>query len=196
MEIKLIFAILSSLITFVGYSTYVIDIFKKKTEPHLYSWLIWTILPVIGVLSQFKDGSGYGSWGLIVGCFFCAIIVLSSFKYGTKNITNFDIFCLITSLFAIFIYLNIQNPIWSIITVSIIDVIGFLPTFRKAYVEPLSETPIAFGAMGISHLLSLLALQNYTFTTIFYLAVLFFANSTLSAMIFYRKIITKSGKKV
>lgn len=187
MEIKLILAIISSIITFIGYSIYVIDIFKKKTEPHLYSWLIWTILPIIGVLSQFKDSSGYGSWGLITGCFFCTIIFLLSFKYGTKNITNFDISCLIASLFAIFIYINLKNPIWSIITVSIIDFIGFLPTFRKAYIKPFSETPITFGTMGISHLLSLLALQNYTFTTIFYLAVLFFANFSLSAMILYKK---------
>lgn len=187
MDIKLIFAIISSLITIIGYGIYILDIFKKKTEPHLYTWLIWTILPIIGVLSQFKDNSGYGSWGLITGCFFCTIIFLLSFKYGTKNITKFDVFCLITSLFAIFIYLNIQNPIWSIITVSIIDFIGFLPTFRKAYLEPLSETPLTFGAMGTSHLLSLFALQNYTFTTIFYLAVLFFANLALSFMIFYKR---------
>ena len=60
----------------------------------MYSWLIWTILQIVGVAAQLKDGAGYGAWALGVGAFFCFAIFLLSFKYGTKNISKFDLFCL------------------------------------------------------------------------------------------------------
>ncbi len=187
MDIKLFFGLVSSIIAVVCFVPYFIDIFKKKTEPHMYSWLIWTILQVVGVMAQLKDGAGYGSWALSIGAFFCFAIFILSFKYGTKNISKFDIFCLIASLFAIYIYLNIKNPVWAIIVVATVNFVGFLPTFRKGFQEPFSETPSTFVLSAIANLLSILALQNYSLTTVLYIASLFITNSSFASIIFLRK---------
>ena len=95
MEVKLFFGIVSSVMAVVCFIPYFRDIFLRKTEPHAYSWLIWTILQVVGVLAQLKDGGGYGAWALGVGAVSCFIIFLLSFKYGTKNVSRFDFLCLI-----------------------------------------------------------------------------------------------------
>jgi hypothetical protein len=82
-----------------------------------------------------------------------------SFKYGTKNISKFDIFCLIASLFAIIVYVNINNPVWVIIVVATIDFVGFLPTFRKGFQEPFFETPSTFvflHGMGCTPMINLI----------------------------------------
>lgn len=191
MDVKLFFGLFSSIIAVICFVPYLIDIFKKKTEPHMYSWLIWTILQTIAVMAQLKDGAGYGAWALLVGVFFCFAIFLLSFKYGTKNISKFDIFCLIASLFAILIYVNIENLVWAIIVVSMIDLVGFLPTFRKGYEEPFSETPSTFVLSAIANFLSILALQNYSLTTVLYIITLFVANSSFATMIFLRKKVLK-----
>jgi len=191
MDIKLFFGLVSSFVAIICFAPYLIDIFKKKTEPHMYSWLIWTILQVVGVMAQLKDGAGYGSWALAIGVFFCFTIFLLSFKYGTKNISKFDIFCLVASLFAILIYINIQNPVWAIIVVAIIDFVGFLPTFRKGFQEPFSETPNTFVMSAVANFLSLLALQNYSLTTVLYIASLFVTNSSFATMIYLRKNVVK-----
>lgn len=191
MDIKLFFGLTSSFVAVICFAPYLIDIINKKTEPHMYSWLIWTILQVVGVMAQLKDGSGYGSWALAIGAFFCFAIFLLSFKYGTKNISKFDIFCLISSLLAIVIYINIKNPVWAIIVVATIDFVGFLPTFRKGFQEPFSETPSTFVMSAMANFLSLLALQNYSLTTVLYIVSLFFTNSSFATMIYLRKRIVK-----
>lgn len=61
MDFKLIFGILSIVVAIVCFLPYFNDIFKRKTEPHMYSWLIWTILQGVGVAAQLKDGAGYGT---------------------------------------------------------------------------------------------------------------------------------------
>ena len=63
---------------------YLRDIYKKRTRPHTYSWLIWATLQTIAVVAQFKTGAGYGAWALVIGAMFCLIIFILSFQYSPK----------------------------------------------------------------------------------------------------------------
>ncbi len=191
MDIKLFFGIASTILAVVCFIPYFQDIFRRKTEPHTYSWLVWTILQTVGVMAQIKEGAGYGAWALGVGAFFCFAIFLLSFKYGTKNISKFDLICLFASLGAIVIYFSIENPIWAIVAVSLIDFVGFLPTFRKGYEEPFTETASTFLMSGTANVLSLIALQNYNVTTVLYIASLFFTNISFVIMILLRRKLLK-----
>lgn len=187
MEIKFIFGIASSIIAVICFVPYIKDILARKTEPHMYSWLVWTILQVVGVMAQIKDGAGYGAWALAVGATFCFLIFLLSFKYGTKNISRFDIACLLASFCALVVYLFIANPVWAIIAVALIDFVGFLPTFRKGYEEPFTETLSTFVLSAIANCLSLVAVQNYNVTTVLYLVSLLLTNSSFAIMIASRR---------
>jgi len=192
METKLLFGILSSILAVICFIPYLKDIFKKRTEPHMYSWLIWTILQTVGVLAQLKEGAGYGAWALAIGALFCFSIFLLSFKYGTKNISRFDGLCLVASLVAIVIYITISNPVYAIILVAIVDFIGFLPTFRKGFEEPHTETVSTFIMSAIANGLSILALQHYNVTTVLYIASLFVTNTIFALMILLRRRFLKS----
>lgn len=187
MEIKLIFGVASVVLAIVCFLPYVRDIVRKKTEPHMYSWLIWTILQIVGVAAQIKDGAGYGAWALSVGAFFCFVIFLLSFRYGTKNISKFDLACLIAALCAIGVYIFLKNPVWATIVVSVIDFVGFLPTFRKGFQEPFSETASTFVMSAVANVLSIVALQNYSVTTVLYIGSLFFTNSSFATMVLLRR---------
>lgn len=187
MEIKLIFGVASVVLAIVCFLPYVRDIVRKKTEPHMYSWLIWTILQIVGVAAQIKDGAGYGAWVLGVGAFFCFVIFLLSFRYGTKNISKFDLVCLIAALCAIGVYIFLKNPVWATIVVSVIDFVGFLPTFRKGFQEPFSETASTFVMSAVANVLSIVALQNYSVTTVLYIGSLFFTNSSFATMVLLRR---------
>ncbi|QQR65406.1 hypothetical protein IPH92_02410 [Candidatus Kaiserbacteria bacterium] len=193
MEIKLFFGIASSILAVVCFAPYIRDILKRKTEPHTYSWLVWTILQTVGVMAQLKEGAGYGAWALGIGAVFCFAIFLLSFKYGTKNISKFDGFCLLASLVAIVIYFTIENPVWAIIAVSLIDFVGFLPTFRKGYQEPFTETASTFLMSGTANVLSIIALQNYNVTTVLYIGSLFFTNMSFVLMIVARRKLLKKS---
>ncbi len=196
MEIKLLLGVISSLLAIICFIPYLTDIFKKKTEPHAYSWLVWTVLQTVGVMAQLKEGAGYGAWALGVGAFFCFAIFILSLKYGTKNITKFDGVCLIASLLTIGLYFAIDNPVFTIIAVALIDFVGFLPTFRKGFQEPFTETPSTFIMSALANLISILALQNYTVTTVLYIASLLLTNSSFAIMILTRRKVLVNLKKV
>ena len=74
MDIKLILGIITVVLVVPTFYPYIRDIILRKTEPHTYTWLIWTILQSIGVYAGFQDGGGYGLWGLALGAFFCGVI--------------------------------------------------------------------------------------------------------------------------
>lgn len=187
MEIKLLFGIISSIVAIVCFVPYLRDIFRRQTQPHAYSWLVWAILQTVGVAAQLKDGAGYGAWALAISAVFCFTIFILSFKYGTRNITRFDGVCLFASLIAIAFYFSLENPLWAIVVVAVVDFVGFLPTFRKGWEEPATETPSTFALSALANLLSLFALQHYSITTVLYIASLFFTNSSFVAMILWRR---------
>ena len=100
--------------------------------------------------------------------------------------------CLVASLGAIIIYFSISNPVWAIIVVALVDFVGFLPTFRKGYEEPFTETTSTFVMSATANIFSLFALQNYNVTTVLYIASLFITNSLFAVMIFWRRSVLKS----
>ncbi len=187
MEIKLFWAIVSSILTVVVFVPYLIDIYKKKTQPHIYSWLIWTILQSIGAVAIFKGGAGYGAWSLAIGALFCFIIFALSFKFGTKNIKRIDLYCLIGAVITIAVYLFVRYPLYSVILVVCIDFIAFLPTFRKSFEEPYSETMITFFLSALANLITIFALQHYSVTTVLYEATLFMTNGALCIVLVARR---------
>lgn len=187
MDYKLILGITSSILAILLFIPYLQDIFKGKTQPHIYTWLIWTILQAIGVVASLRGGAGYGSWALAVGAVFCGIIFLLSFKYGTKNIQKIDTVCLCLALVACVIYLLVNDPLYSVLIVTATDAIGYYPTMRKAYQEPYSETISTYGLSAFVNLLSIFALSSYNLTTVTYIGSLVLSNSILVTITLYSR---------
>lgn len=193
MEIKLILGVITAVLAIPTFLPYLRDIIQRKTEPHTYTWLIWTILQSIGVYAGFQDGGGFGMWGLALGAVFCAIIFLLSLKYGTRNITRFDLYCLIGAFVTLAIYLFTNNALLAVSLVAIIDFVGFLPTFRKGWEEPETETVSTFALSAFGNLLSIFALENYSLITTLYVGSLLFTNTTFSILIWLRRTVYKKN---
>ena len=185
--IKTACGIIATTISVISFFPYLKDIFRKKTHPQSYTWLIWTILQVTGVVAMFNNGAGIGALALTVGAFFCAFIFLLSLKYGTKNITTFDTACLIGALAAIAVYAFLHNPVLSVILITIIDFVGFLPTLRKAYSEPYSETLSLFVLGVIWSTFNIVAISTYSITTTLYPSCILFANMVCCCVLWARR---------
>ena len=113
---------------------------------------------------------------LTVG-FFCVVAVFFfSLKYGTKNVTKSDTIILVVALSAIFVWWQLHQPLLAIIIVSIIDVLGYIPSVRKSYAEPWSETLVSWFAFALSDVFALLALKEFNFLTATYLIAITAAN--------------------
>jgi len=136
---------------------------------------------------MFSSGAGWGITPLVLGAVLCVSIFILSFKYGTKNVTGFDLACLISALVIFCFYLLTHQALLSIILVSVIDVIGFLPTFRKAYAEPYSETTSSYVLSAIADGFALGALASFGLTTTLYLFTLIVVDGFCSVLIIVRR---------
>ena len=176
METKTIIALASIAMTIFGYSFYFKDIFAGKTKPHAFSWLVWATLTSIAFFGQLSAGAGPGAWVTATTAAISFIIFWLSLTRGEKDITKSDKIFLGASFFAIIPWLLTKYPLISIILVTVIDFLGFLPTIRKSIKKPYEETLIHYVFAGLKFLLAIIALDNYTLVTWLYPASLVLAN--------------------
>ena len=73
------------------------------------------------------------------------------------------------------------------IIISVIDALGFYPTFRKSYHKPWEEFLTHYSLASIKFLLSLFALEQFNLTTTLYPASLIFMNAAFLAMTLWRR---------
>jgi hypothetical protein len=187
MVLKEIFGLLALIIAIISFFPYLKDIFARKTTPHIYSWLVWAILQMTAAVAILQQNSFYSALGVIgLGLVSLTVFILS-FKYGTKNITSFDTACLIGAFITIGIWIFTNNATISIILVTIIDFIGFLPTYRKVCQEPHSETLFLYIMSVFSNFFSLLSITTYSIESSLYVGSLVITNIAMVGITLVRR---------
>ena len=187
---KVISAVLAVVIGCGAFLPYMYDVFKKKTRPHMYTWLIWCLTQGIAVAGIWYGGGGVAAIAMTIGVFFVFTIFLASIKFGTRNITRGDTAILIAAVAAIFVWWQLDNPLLAVLMVTAIDVLGYIPSWRKSITEPWSETLWSWTAFSVGNIFAILALNEYSLLTVTYVAAISVANMLLVAecLYFRRKI--------
>ena len=184
---KIIFSILSITVASISYVPYFRDIFKGRTKPHLFSWFIFSITTGIIFALQMKGGAGIGGWITLLLAFIFFAIFLLSIKYGTKDIKPIDIVFLILALCAIPIWLIAEQPIISILLLTTIDMLGFIPTIRKSWNNPYSETLSMYTVTVFRYVLVFPSLETYNILTLLFPVVWLIANIVLVLVLVRRR---------
>ncbi len=187
MNLKIILGLIAALFALGSAFLYIRDIFRGNTKPHIYTWLIWAILTIIGFLGQLHGGGGPGAWATGVTSIYTVFVFFLSFRYGTPDITNFDKICLTLAVISIVPWLLTQNVLLSVILATFTDIIGFLPTMRKTWNAPRSESLGSMYFDALKHGLSIVSLQRYSLITWFYPAGVLFAKIVIIAEIKFRR---------
>src|SRR3989344_9662538 len=185
--IKNIVGIVAIVLTFIAYTPYFRDLLKGKTKPHIFSWFIWAIVTSIIYALQVSAGAGLGSLVTLAVAVISLLIFILGFKNGNKMIKKIDIVFLILALLAIPLWLVIDQPVLSIILLSTIDMLGFVPTVRKSWNEPYSETLSLYTITTFRHALSIIALEHYNIVTMLFPITWVVANALFSIMLIIRR---------
>ncbi len=180
-------AALIGLVSNVAFIPYIWDIFKRRTEPHIYTWLIWLLTQGTAVAGIIHGEGGIAVLGLAFGTLLVASICLLSLKYGTKNITRSDTLILLAAGAAIFVWWQLDQPVLAVLIVTVVDALGYIPTFRKSYAEPWSETITSWLIFSLGNIASLLALDTYNLLTVPYVAMIAVANMLLTIFLLIRR---------
>jgi len=186
--LKTIFSTIAIVLTFIGYVPYIRSILKKQTKPHIYSWFVWTLDGFIIFGLQITHGAGTGSYvAFAAGLLAFAVLILTLFNKGKRDITFSDTVFMVLALVALVIWLIAKQPLLSAILIMTVDVFGFFPTIRKTWNKPYSENIYFYLINTVRFGFGLAALQQYSVITILYPLVWVIGNGLFCLMLLVRR---------
>ncbi len=170
--IKIIASIIATGIALIAYAPYLIDMFKGKNRPHLYTWISIFLVTAIVAYLQLIGGAGVGAIPTILGVAVDGVILFYCFRFGTKDVVFMDKVCLAITVVGVAAYVLFNDrPVLSLAVVTAAEIISFVPTFRKTRNDPYSESLPSYYLLMLKLTLILVALQKYNLLTVSYSAL-------------------------
>lgn len=187
MEVKEILAIVAALLAVAGNVPYVLDVLKGGVRPHPYTWFVWSIVSATVFFGMFVKGAGIAALPVAASEIFTFVIFLLSAKYGFRDIAWVDHVYLAVALSGFIPWIITKDPTVSVVIAVAIDVLAFMPTLRKTWLEPSTETPILYGSNVLRHILILFSLQAYNIATMLHSIAMICTNGAMVTILFIKK---------
>lgn len=187
MTLDFIILTLGFLASSIWYIFYLKDMFLGTSKPHLFTWLIWAITGYIWFGIQIMNWWWLGSLIMLYFAVIPSIIVVYALFKWEKNIAQIDYLFLTIAGISIVFWVLLDMPIVSIILLLSIDIMAYLPTVRKSYMQPFDETLSLFALVNIWYLASILTFDELIFVNYSYPAALIFINVLFISYILIRR---------
>ena len=185
---KEIYATISVILTFCAFGPYISSILRGATKPHVFSWIIWGASTFVVYLAQLSDGGGVGAWPIgLSGIISLFVALLAYFMKSDSSITRADRIFFTAAMGALPLWYFTSDPLSAVITLTAVDLIGFGPTFRKAYGEPFDEQLRLFLIIALRNITSIAALEHYSLTTTLFPTAIAVACVIFTIMVAYRR---------
>lgn len=176
-----------SIISLLSYLPYMRDCIRKRTRPHIFTWVVFAMLTAIAWWAQVQDGAGPGAWITLTTLMFCVVISVFAIPYGEKTITRSDWLSFGGAWLAVLLWVMTDDATWSLILVLVIDALAFYPTFRKTYYKPNEETLVFWIIGSLKFAVALVTLDNWTFLTWGYPLYLLVVNGGFTIFMLVRR---------
>lgn len=185
---KEILSVIAIALTFAAFVPYIRAIVTGTTKPHVFSWVIWGATTFVVFLAQIEGKGGVGAWPIgVSGSITLFVAFLAYVKRADITITKTDWLFFASALSSLPLWYLTSDPLWAVVILTTVDVLGFGPTVRKVYSFPHSESLLFFALFAARNLIVIVALENYSVTTVLFPAVVAAACMLLMAMATYRR---------
>jgi hypothetical protein len=188
MPYKELFSAVAIGLTVIAFFPYIRSIRMGAIKPHVFSWVIWGTTTFVVFLAQLEDNGGVGAWPIgVSGSITIFIALLAYIKRADITITKTDWLFLVSAMSSLPFWYFTSDPLWAVVILTTVDVLGFGPTVRKSYFFPHSESLLFFTLITVRNLIVIVALENHSVTTVLFPAVIAAACMLLMAMVTYRR---------
>ena len=161
-------AVIAAAMTFACVVPYLRDIRLGTTRPQRASWLVFATLAAVAAVSQALAGNGAGTWlagGSALG--FGAVFV-ASIRRGVGGFDAADRAALAVAAAGTVVSIVMARPLLAVLGVVIAELGAVGLTVRKSLADPGSETRSTWIIDGLAGLLSIVAVDHMTVTTLLY----------------------------
>ncbi len=176
------------ILNLIGQISYIRSIFQGKAKPNLVSWFMWMLAPFIGVFLEIKAGAGLSVLPVFMAGFGPLIIITGALIKGNAlwKLKFFDFICGFFSLIALLLYIITHNLAVSIVFAILSDALAFIPTYKKGWQHPESESVSGYSWCIVSNILGLLVIRKWSFA-IYSFGVYFVIANIIMVSVLYRK---------
>ncbi len=188
MPYKELLSAIAIALTFIAFFPYIRSTMRGETKPHVFSWVIWGITTFVVFLAQLEDHGGVGAWPIGVSGIIALYVALMAYlKRADITITKTDWVFFTAAMTSLPFWYFTSDPLWAVVILTTVDVLGFGPTVRKAYRFPFDESMTFFALFMARNLIVIMALENYSLTTVLFPAIIASACLFLILMVTYRR---------
>jgi hypothetical protein len=185
---KEILSAIAIVLTLMAFYPYLRGIIQRTIKPHVFSWVIWGSTTFVVFLAQLQAGGGIGAWPIgVSGAITGLIAVLAYVKRADVGITGTDWLFFVAAVSSLPLWYITSNPTWAVVVLTVVDLLGFWPTVRKAYVAPRTESLAFFGLFAARNVIVVVALESYSVATVLFPAAIAAACVFLMLLILYRR---------
>ncbi len=185
---KELLSALAIVMTFIAFFPYIRCIRQGKTKPHVFSWVIWGSTTFMVFLAQLAGGGGVGAWPIgVSGLITLYVAALAYTRKADTVITRVDWLFFVLAMSALPFWYFTSDPLWAVVILTAVDVMGFGPTIRKAYHRPMEENLTFFALFVVRNVIVIFALAHHSLTTVLFPATIAAVSLMLILMVMYRR---------
>ena len=180
---------MSAVISIAGSVAYIRDTISGKTKPNRVTWSMWALAPLIGTAAALYAEADIWATSRIFLAGFLPLIVFSASFVNPKSywkLTTFDLLCGACSVLALLLWIGIDSPRLAILFAALGDGFAAVPTIRKAWKNPETETGLTYLAGFIAVVLIIPSIPKWDIENSAFQIYLLIANSFLLFSV-YRK---------
>lgn len=181
-------AAIAVILTFVAYVPYIRLIRRGAIKPHVFSWIIWGLSTFLAFIGQLAGNGGIGAWPIgVSGLITLYVAWLAWERRADSTVTPTDWAFFATALASLPVWWITRDPLWAIIILTVVDILGFGPTFRRAYHLPWGESVPYYVLMAVRNCVSIGALVTYSWTTVLFPGAIALSCAVFVAMVLWRR---------
>ena len=166
---------------------YIAQTLRGEVRPHPLSWFLFGILSLTGYLVQRDEGARQGSWTLMAMTVICFLFVAASVARGERSFSRREWAFAVAggAVFVVYLFTRQSNVAAALTT--LVDALGYGPTFVRGWSQPKKDSVASFALNGIKFVPSLMAMDPLSFATSFYPATLLVLNAAVAIMLVMRR---------
>ncbi len=182
------FVYLAIALSLFGAYGYIRDTLRGETSPNRVTWSLWGVEGVLGFGVEVQQHVGIASlMTLMLGLVPCAIVV-ASFKnsHAVWKIGVFDIVCGAIAIAGRVFWAFVNDPTVARVSFVCADTVAALPTLRKSWHAPSTESSRVFVMGCINCVITVLTLKVFTTAGVLYPGCVAVTDFVMSALIISR----------
>jgi hypothetical protein len=182
-----VLGILSVALAIIAAIIYVFQTLRGDVRPHPLSWFLFGILSATGYWVQRDQGAHQGSWTLLAMTIICFVFVAASVARGERSFSRQEWSFAVAGGAVFVLYLFTREPNVAAALTTIVDALGYAPTFVRGWSHPRKDSVTSFALNGVKFVPSLMAMDPISFATSFYPATLLVLNTAVSTTLLLRR---------